>query len=152
MAKRQYNGFSPRHRSKAGRWYTKQLREGKRTKPERCDACLRTGASVAGHSEDYREPFGDHIGAVSLCYPCHMAIHCRFTMPEEFERYRQGVADGNRFPEVGRNFYAFMRLFKDPVWAKANPARVQTWLDTLLLDEEQTLTLYPEREMTLDEA
>lgn len=148
MARNPYNGFTPQHRSKAGRWYTKQLREGTRTRPAHCDACLREGGSVGGHSEDYREPFGDHIGAIGLCFPCHMAVHNRFSMPQEFERYRDIIRMGGRFPDT-RDFRLWIRLFHDPVFDDANEVRGWTWLDSLLLDEPRTHNLYPPHEEPL---
>lgn len=68
-----YNGFTPSQRMKAFRWLKAQDREP----VEVCDACG-SKANVNPHSEDYSEPFGDHIGAFALCYACHMMVHCRF--------------------------------------------------------------------------
>jgi hypothetical protein len=146
MARNPYNGFTPQQRSKAGRWIKQQRERGLRQPHTQCDACLREGGSVAGHSEDYREPFGDHIGAIGLCFPCHMAVHNRFRNPQEFDRYRDIIRAGGQFPDT-KDFRLFIRLFRDPVFDDANPPRQWTWLDTLALTEYDDL--YPPHEETL---
>lgn len=84
MARRSYNGFTPEQRSKAARW----LRQQNPPRPTTCDACGQDAArNVTRHSEDYSEPYGPHIGAFSLCYVCHMLVHCRFSAREAYERY-----------------------------------------------------------------
>jgi hypothetical protein len=57
-------------------------------RPIRCDACGQTEGPIDAHSEDYSEPFGDHIGEHALCYRCHMAIHTREKNPEAWAIYK----------------------------------------------------------------
>lgn len=74
-----YNGFSPEQRYKALAYHKEQIKLGKKPpKPDCCDACGQTEGFLTWHSEDYSEPFGEHIGQHGVCYVCHMMIHCRF--------------------------------------------------------------------------
>lgn len=71
---RSYNGFSSQVRERAFQWCCEQVESGARLlRP--CDACAESKAEP--HSESYEEPFGDHIGAFSLCRKCHFAVHTR---------------------------------------------------------------------------
>ena len=74
MTRKSYNGFSAAQRNRAGRWLNAEYAAGRRTRPTRCQACGTT-EGVRGHSEDYSEPFGPHIGAFGLCHRCHLALH-----------------------------------------------------------------------------
>ena len=96
-----YNGFRSRQRERALRWLRAQQELGLRARHSRCDACGQTQGIIDDHSEDYREPFGDHIGRFGLCYRCHMMVHCRFNHPEAFRAYERQVAAGVRFPPMG---------------------------------------------------
>ena len=135
MARREYNGFSAAHRTKAGAWFTAQ---GK-PKPTTCKVCLQTKGWRGWHSEDYSEPFGPHIGEHGLCFVCHMMLHCRFRNPEAFEVYRTLIRAGARFaPIFGFPQLAADLLNRDPaLWddsfAVVNEPRDTTWLDTLSL-------------------
>ncbi len=105
-----YNGFSPKQRYRALDWLKAEYKAGRRHRPRVCDACGQTEGVIEPHSEDYSEPFGDHIGAFGLCYRCHMMIHCRFRNRQVWDAYRQAVREGKRFqalhtrnfPEVGK--------------------------------------------------
>jgi hypothetical protein len=72
-----YNGFSAAQRQRALAWVKKQYAAGTRQRPTRCDACSQDRGIIERHSEDYSEPFGDHIGAYALCFTCHMMVHAR---------------------------------------------------------------------------
>jgi hypothetical protein len=128
-----YNGFSPRQRNRALRWLHKQYAAGRRTRPTQCDACGQTRGIVEHHSEDYSEPFGDHIAAFALCYRCHMMVHCRFRYPPAWRRYREAVAAGRTFePIYARNFPEFARQLRGqdiPFTERAPPGR--TVLDAI---------------------
>lgn len=137
MASKPYNGFSPKQRSRAGRWYSRERRNRDEDRP--CDVCAQLDG-VNGHSEDYSEPFGEHIGAWVLCYMCHMVVHSRFRSPESFRWYRDLIAAGRRFtaiipPNYSRfaaRFYACDdREAGQPVRA---PLDVVPLLDQLSLD------------------
>jgi hypothetical protein len=82
-----YNGFTWKERELAYRWLKQEIREGRRILPTKCEAC----GSEKGrpHSEDYSEPFGDHIGAYILCDRCHKTyLHSiRYRRPESWKRY-----------------------------------------------------------------
>lgn len=94
-----YNGFSPGQRQKAFDWYKAQLAGGGRVKPSECEACGST-TDVNGHSEDYSEPFGDHIGQIALCFCCHMMVHNRFNNPSSWREYIMFVENGWMFPDI----------------------------------------------------
>jgi hypothetical protein len=49
-------------------------------------ACPRE--AIEAHSEDYSEPFGDHIGAYGLCRGCHVMIHRWFQNPADWAATR----------------------------------------------------------------
>jgi len=88
-----YNGFSGEQRERALAWFKAEKRAGRRDDPVRCDACGQGLGLMQAHSEDYSEPFGDHIGRFGLCYACHMMIHCRFRNPAAWESYCYAVVD-----------------------------------------------------------
>lgn len=107
-----YNGFSPAQRMRALNWLKGEYAAGRRAKAVECDCCGQTKGIIEHHSEDYSEPFGDHIGAWSLCFICHMMIHCRYRNPRAWTRYKESIADGFTFePFYNRNWDAFRRRF-----------------------------------------
>lgn len=91
MSRTSYNGFSPDQRTKAGGW-AKRARARGELPPigSECFCCTST-VRVAGHSEDYSEPYGPHIGAFDLCWQCHMMIHCRTRNPVRFAQYVDAI-------------------------------------------------------------
>jgi hypothetical protein len=108
-----YNGFSPQQRYRALDWLKGEYRAGRRHRPTVCDACGQTEGIIEAHSEDYSEPFGDHIGAFGLCYRCHMMIHCRFRSRAAWDTYRQAVREGKRFQAMhSRNFPEFSKQLR----------------------------------------
>lgn len=103
---RSYNGFTASQRQHAFNWLKEQYRTGTRTPPVTCDLCAvnkyRDGARIDAHSEDYRTPYGHHIGYFSLCFRCHMLLHGRFrnqeisnevSEPAEFTAVVEGLTD-----------------------------------------------------------
>jgi len=101
-----------------------------------CDACGQTEGPIEAHSEDYSEPFGDHIGCFGLCYRCHMVIHTRGKDPEAWATYKHHVALGRIFHPIGKNFRRFvaenLRSRLKDVPFKQGPVRVRTLLDELI--------------------
>jgi len=118
-----YNGFTAAQRMKALRWSRAEEAAGRRTGAgDRCDVCLQERGHLERHSEDYSEPFGDHIGRWTLCYRCHMILHCRFRNPDAFRHYCEVLKAGNRFELLyNRNFPAFLsqhaKICKAPIEA-----------------------------------
>lgn len=113
-----YNGFSAQHRQRALKWFREEQKQGRRAYPTRCDACGQDQGLIDSHSEDYSAPFGDHIGRFSLCFTCHMMIHCRHRAPLAFEVYRESIERGARYaPFKIRDFPTFSRQFlkKKPI-------------------------------------
>lgn len=103
-----YNGFSPAERYKALAWIKREWAEGRRARPTACEVCGQTAGIVDAHSEDYSFPFGAHIGKHSLCYRCHMMVHCRFKNRPAWLAYREQMREGWRFAAVHtRNFQRF---------------------------------------------
>jgi hypothetical protein len=92
-----YRGFTSAQRLRALRWIQRERAAGRRTAPTVCMTCGQTEGLIVGHSEDYSEPFGDHIGAWELCWLCHMMVHMRQKAPASWERYRAALVDGYRF-------------------------------------------------------
>ena len=130
-----YNGFNHDQRMRALRWLKIEYAAGRRTRPFRCDACGQDEGVIEAHSEDYSEPFGDHIGQNGLCYRCHMMIHNRFKNPEAWTIYKQHIRQGRIFRPIGRNFHAFcgetLRAMGRGVAFKQGPARERTLLDDI---------------------
>jgi hypothetical protein len=103
-----YNGFTPQQRSRALRWLQREYAEGRRQRPTECDGCGQTDGVIEAHSENYSEPFGDHIGQYGFCFRCHMALHNRARAPEAWARYKAELVAGTRFkPFLVRNWYGF---------------------------------------------
>lgn len=106
-----YNGFSPNQRMKALRWLRDQQAKGLRDqKPVSCDVCHQTEGLLDFHSEDYSEPFGPNIGEYSLCYICHMMIHCRFRNRASWNIYKKYLREGKQFkPYYFRDWQNFKK-------------------------------------------
>ena len=150
MAANPYNGFTGEQRTKGGNWYNRAKKNGTVPQPEQCHACLRISPSVNGHSEDYSEPHGPHIGAHHLCYPCHMAVHCRFRNPAAWLKYRDNIREGAQHHDT-RNFKDFIIRFNSRTYTPpiVNEPRTSTFLDTLPLTREQAEAAYhPDRKPT----
>ena len=116
-----YNGFTPSQRMKALKWLKAQDREP----VEVCDACG-SKANVNPHSEDYSEPFGDHIGAFALCYACHMMVHCRFKNRDLWVIYRRGIRLARRLqdpPVTWPVFRSKILARQDVQWQKSPGVR-----------------------------
>jgi hypothetical protein len=119
---RDYNGFTGAQRLRALAWVRPQYADGTRERAKVCDACGQTEGVLDRHSEDYSEPFGDHIGAFGLCYTCHMMVHCRFNAPAAWKLYRTAVREGATFPAVRTRDFGVIKAaylrgpFPDPVW------------------------------------
>ena len=131
-----YNGFEPGQRYRALRWLKGEVAAGRRHPPTVCEACGQTEGIIEAHSEDYSDPFGDHIGAYGFCYVCHMMIHCRLKAPEAWKDYREAVRAGYRPPaQSARNFGAVKALLagKVPLWRDEyeNEPRERTVLDEI---------------------
>lgn len=143
MARNPYNGFTPNERTTAGNWYVSRKRRGLIPKPTTCHSCLREGGTVNGHSEDYSAPYGDHIGAHHVCYPCHMAIHARFKYPEAWLRYRAAMRAGAQYPDTSQ-YGQWIRLFLASHYAPpiVNESRDATWLDGLPLTESEAIARF----------
>ena len=106
-----YNGFDAKQRYRALAYHKEQISLGnKPPKPECCHACGQTEGVLVWHSENYSEPFGDHIGEHGLCYVCHMMIHCRFRNPRAW-RYHIGQVSRGMMPEpmYSQNWKAFLQ-------------------------------------------
>jgi len=104
-----YNGFTPNQRMKAYKWLMNEYATGKRIKSTKCDSCGLTQGIIEPHSENYGEPYGNHIGQYSFCYRCHMMLHCRFKNPKAFAQYTQEIANGKQYaPFFNRSFPLFV--------------------------------------------
>jgi hypothetical protein len=111
---RPYNGFDGAQRLRALAWAKIGYADGTRERAKLCMACGQTQGILDRHSEDYSEPFGDHIGAFHLCFTCHMQIHCRFARPAVWRRYRDAVNAGATFrPIYSRDFRLFTSLYSE---------------------------------------
>lgn len=134
MVLKTYNGFDHDARMKGYNWLKAEIAAGRRQVPTECEACGQTEGQIAGHSEDYSEPFGDHIGKIALCYRCHMAVHTRFKNPEAWATYKQHLREGRIFVPI-TSFQAFcgqtLNAKGRGVKFKQGPARERTILDDL---------------------
>ena len=106
-----YNGFSANQIYDAVNWLREQQKKGLRpTYPEKCDVCNQQQGILMFHSEDYSEPFGEHIGQFSLCYCCYMMIHCRNHNPIAWKTYISAIEQGKRFhPFIKKDWKKFKR-------------------------------------------
>lgn len=131
-----YNDFTSAERTRALRWLNIEYAAGRRTRPTSCEVCQQTEGVIEAHSENYSFPYGPHIGAHSLCYRCHMMIHCRFKNPKAWAAYRTQMRNGVTFaPMLSRSFPRFtsetLTRFGQGVPHTRGPARGPTFLDTL---------------------
>jgi hypothetical protein len=107
-----YNGFTAKQRMDAFNWLKGEYAAGRRAKATSCDCCGQDKGIVEHHSEDYSAPYGDHIGQYSLCFVCHMMVHCRFRNMRQWEAYKKLVVSGANFnPYYQRNFNGFVAEF-----------------------------------------
>lgn len=106
-----YNGFEPKQRYKALKWFREQQRLGFRPiKPTKCDVCTQTKGALEYHSEDYSDPFGANIGQFGLCYTCHMMIHCRYKSINSWNVYKKALEEKKVFqPFYSRNWIWFKK-------------------------------------------
>lgn len=129
-----YNGFEPVQRYRALRWLKAETAAGRRHSPTVCDACGQSEGVIQAHSEDYSEPFGDHIGAYGFCYLCHMMIHCRHHDRNRWDQYRQAVREGHQPAALkGRNWTAVKAILSgaEPLWGEHRVVRERTVLDDI---------------------
>jgi hypothetical protein len=98
VSRSSYNTFEWRERQRAYDWLKREWAAGRRAKvgPE-CNVCGQTKGYLMAHSEDYSAPYGPHIGRWSLCYWCHMLLHCRFRAGDVFHAYVAMLENGERF-------------------------------------------------------
>lgn len=112
-----YNSYSGDLRTAAQRWLNAEIASGRMTRPTLCIACAQNQGVIDMHAEDYSQPFAaGKTDEFHLCFPCHMAVHCRFRSPEAWDAYRAMVARGDRTkPFMTRNFPTFISLyFRNP--------------------------------------
>jgi hypothetical protein len=88
-AVKDYKGFRPRP-AYARASVAAEYAAGRRQRPVVCEACGKDHGMIEAHSEDYREPFGPHIGAYSLCRGCHVMVHRRFRNPSAWRSRPSG--------------------------------------------------------------
>lgn len=130
-----YNGFTPAERTRAMHWARAERAAGRKAYATECHACLQTFGIIEPHSEDYSEPYGDHIGQFHLCYLCHMMVHCRFRAPEAWNFYRQALKAGLQWPAQLKKDFGYVTQMlggqhRDEGVPK-NPARAHTVLDEI---------------------
>ena len=106
-----YNGFTATQRYDANKWLKEQQSKGLRVLyPDKCDVCGQTEGILLFHSEDYSEPYGEHIGQFSLCYCCHSMIHSRFHNPIAWNKYINLIEKGRRYsPFIKKDWKKFQR-------------------------------------------
>jgi hypothetical protein len=130
-----YNGFTPKERENAYRWLMQEVSEGRRILQTICEAC--GSENGRPHSEDYSEPFGDHIGAYILCDRCHKTyLHSiRYRRPDSWKWYLEqlGQQQGKETVlheidrgEIRRNTHAMPS--KEPLLPAHLPPLVKGWL------------------------
>ena len=101
---RDYNGFSGAVRNKEAAWLRSEYASGRRQRPTKCEACGQDEGVFHEHCESYAEPFSGNQ-RWSLCYYCHLILHCRFRYSDRFNEYAQAVAEGYRLvPPPPANF------------------------------------------------
>lgn len=125
-----YNGFSAETRERSWEFMKPKLASGELPRPTRCQACGQEGGAIDYHTEDYSEPFGPHLWEHSLCYRCHILLHCRFKAREIFAEYVRRLKSGERFPKVWRRDFGAIRAILSGDWpeTKAGPARERVHL------------------------
>ncbi len=89
-----YNGFTGAQRRRGEQVLQVLRRNGVLPAPERCALCDTTGR-ITYHAEDYFDPFA----LVSLCFPCHMALHARFKSPDRWRKRLDANANTPRIAE-----------------------------------------------------
>jgi hypothetical protein len=109
-----YNGFDHDQRMRALRWLRAEYAAGHRQQPTACDACGKDHGIIEAHSEDYREPFGPHIGAHSLCRGCHVMVHRRFRNPSAWQTYREPRPSGPWTAHLARQTHLTDQFFRAP--------------------------------------
>lgn len=76
-----YNGFTAEERKLTDRVIIYLRRNGVLPKPTQCELCGATDR-IGYHGENYFDPFA----LIEVCFPCHMAIHRRFSAIEAWHR------------------------------------------------------------------
>jgi hypothetical protein len=71
-------------------------------------ACGQRQGIVLPHTEDFRRPFGLHIGRYSLCMACFVVWRCRYRAPAQVLAYIRAIRAGLRPDPIrapGRGFF-----------------------------------------------
>lgn len=87
---RPYNGFSSLDRAKMGAAANWLRRVGALALHPVCEICGSVNR-LGHHSENYADP----RNAITLCQPCHFALHRRFTQPEAWARRTVNTGAGS---------------------------------------------------------
>lgn len=129
-----YNGFTAGRRQQAYNWLKLRISEGARASASApCDACGQTEGRFDLHSENYAAPYGPHIGEFTLCYPCHMMVHCRHRDAARFNAYAYMAQQGHCLANPPQSWPVFRgkMLAGEAIWMWAESTRP----DRLLLSE-----------------
>lgn len=118
-----YNGFTPQERERSLVWQKAQILNGKYPAPSECCACGQTKGVIDYHQEDYSEPYGEHIFKYQLCYICHMMLHCRFSCPKQWERYRAYIERGGRVNASKKRDYLRVQRLLNVLWDDEQPPK-----------------------------
>jgi len=103
MSLRPYKKWSPEEREAMFQLTLREIeRLGMPRYPDKCSFCGQTEGIIEWHNENYSHPT-KYLKAV--CYRRHMAIHCKWRVPQRVKEYFDMVKIGYTYPPVfHRNF------------------------------------------------
>lgn len=121
-----YNGFTGKQREDSLKRVHKLWDSGQVPRPTKCLACEQEVGVIHGHSEDYSD---DHVH-IPICIMCHLLLHMRWQLPEQWEDYKLAVRNGFRYqgkPLEQRNaLYVLKNLLPHVLYDDANYVGVVT--------------------------
>ncbi len=138
---RPYNGFTPAERERWTKIQERILSEQPHLRRTTCEACDATQdeTGIVQHLEQYDQP--DAI--TGLCHRCHTMLHERFRFPAAFDRYREAIRDGWRYPPPSRrgHWLEVLRGMCKQTWgwkagAQTAAPKVSTVLDEIASNDE----------------
>ena len=127
-----YNGFTPRQRAVGGNEVNRAFLMGEVDRPTICEACAASvpGAKVMAHNENYDTP----LDFFSVCYVCHMMIHCRFRAKDRWQEYldalRGGAVMAQAFDWLSFRRWYLQGPLEDRIIGQVAP-RAESFLDLL---------------------
>jgi hypothetical protein len=129
-----YNGFSSLERAKMGAAAKWLWKVGALTLLDACEVC---GSSnrLGHHSENYADP----RNAITLCQPCHFALHRRFSQPDGWARRSELAGAQSWITQLPVNRQDIRSMMEAAGVSTALEVHLPDWCISRMLDRRSAL-------------